>query len=136
LDGLAGTSEVMFSTDLWGVGLKTMAMLCIVIAGLLLVLFLMKRFFYQKDGYNQGQLIKMLSSYHVAPKERIALIDVAGEKLVIGITPENISCLAKIEDSEALEKIQGVKALGAGGSGLFERVLKASLKNKGRSSEL
>ncbi|MBE9580206.1 MAG: flagellar biosynthetic protein FliO [Proteobacteria bacterium] len=133
MDGLRETSQ-MIQPNLWGAGLKTLAMLCIVIGVLILVLFLMKRFLYLRNGSGQGQLIKMLSSYHVTPKERIALIDVAGEKLVIGITPANITCLAKIATSEALERIEGVKPLQAG-RGLFEKLLTSSLKGKGRSSE-
>ena len=77
---LTGTSGMMSQPDLWGTGLKTFAMLCIVVAILILVLFLMKRFFYLKNGSGHGQFIKILSSHHLSPKQRVALIDVVGEK--------------------------------------------------------
>ena len=131
---LTVTSQAMSQPDLWGTGLKTFAMLCIVVAILILVLFLMKRFFYLKDGSGHGQLIKILSSHHVSPKERIALIDVVGEKIVIGITPENITFLTKIEKSEALDRIESLGAAGAP-HGLFASFLRSSLKGKGRTSE-
>ena len=131
---LTVTSQAMSQPDLWGTGLKTFAMLCVVVAILILVLFLMKRFFYLKNGSGHGQLIKILSSHHVTPKERIALIDVVGEKIVIGITPENITFLTKIEKSEALDRIESLGAAGAP-HGLFASFLRSSLKGKGRTSE-
>jgi len=123
-----------YQPDLWGAGLKTLAMLCIVLAILILVLFLLKRFSYLKQRSGRGQLISVLSSYHMSPKERIALIDVAGQKLVIGMTPGNITCLAQINKSEVLERIEGAKPPGAKG-GLFGRLLISSLNTKGRSSD-
>lgn len=134
MGGLAETSQAMSQPDLWGTGLKTFAMLCIVVAILILVLFLMKRFFYLKDGSGHGQFIKILSSHHVSPKERIALIDVVGEKIVIGITPENITFLTKIEKSDALDRIESLEAAGAP-HGLFASVLRSSLKDKGRNAK-
>ena len=112
MDGLAETSHIMTQPELWGTGLKTFGMLCIVLAILVVVLFLMKRFFYLKDGFGQGQFIKVLSSHHLTPKERIALIDVVGEKIVVGITPESITFLTKIERPEALDRIESIEAAG------------------------
>jgi len=134
MGGLAETSQAMSQPDLWGTGLKTLGMLCIVVAILILVLFLMKRFFYLKDGVGHGQFIKILSSHHVTPKERIALVDVVGEKIVIGITPENITYLTKIEKSEALDKIKNLEATGTP-HGLFANFLRSSLKGKGRNAK-
>jgi flagellar protein FliO/FliZ len=134
MGGLAETSQAMSQPDLWGTGLKTFAMLCIVVAVLILVLFLMKRFFYLKDGSGHGQFIKILSSHHVSPKERIALIDVVGEKIVIGITPENITFLTKIEKSDALDRIESLEGVGAP-HGFFANFLRSSLRDKGRTSE-
>ena len=82
LNGLAEASDMVYQPDLWGAGLKTLAMLCIVLGILILVLFLLKRLSYLKQGSGHGQLIRVLSSYHMTPKERIALIDVAGQKMV------------------------------------------------------
>lgn len=135
MSGFAETSSVMSQPDLWGAVLKTLAMLSIVVAILILVLFLMRRFFYLKGASSHGQLIKVLSSYHMAPKERIALIDVAGEKVVIGITPENITCLTKIEKPEALARIEESEAPLVPGYGRFAKFLLSSLKSKRAAGE-
>ncbi|NVM23040.1 MAG: flagellar biosynthetic protein FliO [Desulfobacterales bacterium] len=129
MSGLTETSGMMYQPTLWGAGLKTLAMLCIVVGILILVLFLIKRFLYLKDGSGHGQLIRVLSTYHMTPKERIALIDVAGEKIVIGMTAESINCLAKIEKSDVLERIEKNKALEAD-SGPFTKFLALSLRNR------
>ncbi len=134
MNGLAEASDMVYQPNLWGAGLKTLAMLCIVLGILILVVFLLKRFSYLKQGSGHGQLIRVLSSYHMTPKERIALIDVAGQKMVIGITPGNITCLAQINKPEVLERIAGAKPLG-GKDSLFGKLLMSSLHVKGRSSE-
>ena len=134
MGGLAEASQAMSQPDLWGAGLKTLGMLCIVVAILILVLFVMKRFLYFKGGSGHGQFIKILFSHHVTPKERIALIDVVGEKIVIGITPENITFLTKLEKPEALDRIESLEASGAS-HGLFAGFLKSSIKRKGKNEK-
>lgn len=134
MDALAETSQAMSQPELWGAGLKAFGMLCIVMAILILVLFIMKRFLYLKGNSSHGQFIKMLSFHHITPKERIALIDVVGEKIVIGITPDNITFLTKIEKSEALDRIESLEASGAS-RGIFAGFLKSSLKGKGRNDK-
>lgn len=127
------TQAAMGQPDLWGAGLKTVAMLSIVVAIMIVVLFLIRRFVYAKDGNGHGGLIRVLSIHHLSPKERIGLVDVAGEKLVIGITPENITCLTRISDSEAHGKIDQA-GKDSPGKGLFRGILSASMKGRGRSN--
>ena len=131
---LGETSQLISQSGFWLAGLKTLAMLLIVLAFLILVLFLMRRFYYQKSSMGPVQIIKVISSYHVSPKGKVALIDVAGEKLLIGITSENISCLGRIKESKALTRLEEVKPLGSG-LGIFDRLLATSLKGKAKSSQ-
>ncbi len=126
MNELTETSQWLTQSDLWLAGLKTLAMLFIVLGCLVLVLYLMKRYFYQNNGSGRESLIKVLSSHHVTPKGRVALIDVAGEKLLLGITPEKITCLGKIEPSKALAKLEEAEQKSTG-NGIFERLLSGSL---------
>lgn len=107
-------------------------MLCVVVAVLILVLFLMKRFSKIRGVSGCGDLINILGTHYVTPKQRIALVDIAGEKIVIGITQDKISFLTKIKGREALERIENGKARG-GGCGLFSNLLKSAIKGKGGS---
>ena len=84
--------------NLISTGLKTTAMLFLVLGLLVLVLYIMKRFLFLRRGPRGDMLIKVLSSLHLSPKERIEVIEISGEKIVVGITPGNISFLTKLSD--------------------------------------
>ena len=84
--------------NLINTGLKTTAMLFLVLGLLILVLYIMKRFLFLKRGPKGDMFIKVLSSLHLSPKERIEVIEISGEKIVVGITPSNISFLTKLSD--------------------------------------
>ncbi len=93
-------SSVVAPPEFWVTMLKSFGMLLIVLGILVAVLWLIKRYFGQQGGMGQPGVIQLLASMYVAPKERIALIDVLGEKILIGITPQQISFLARIQDEE------------------------------------
>ena len=74
----------------------------------------------------------MLASVYVAPKERIALMDVLGEKLLIGITPQQISFLARIEDEK---DICETRLAENSPGGFFKALLKRKLGGAGKDAE-
>ena len=88
----------MFELDLIGTGIKTIAMLFIVLAVLISFLYLIKRFSLLKRGAKGDLLIKILSSLYLSPKERVEVIEILGEKIVLGITPGSITFLTKLND--------------------------------------
>ena len=79
-------------------GIKTTAILFLVLGLLVLVLYVMKKFLFLRRGPKGDMLIKVLSSLHLSPKEKIEVIEISGEKIVVGITPGNISFLTKLSD--------------------------------------
>jgi len=86
----------MIEPELINTGLKTVAMLFIVLGVLVLVLYIMKKFISPK-GRGKGELIiKVVSSLHLSPKERVEVIEISGERIVVGITPGNINFLTKL----------------------------------------
>ncbi len=84
------------SPELWVTLLKSAAMLSIVLALLVGALFLMRRLFYGNAAVAGRGIIRTVASSHLAPKERVVLIEVLGEMLLLGVTPHTISFLAKI----------------------------------------
>ena len=84
--------------DLINTGLKTIAMLFIVLGFLILVLYLVKKFTLPRGKAQGDMLIKVLSSLHLSSKERVAVIEISGEKIVVGVTPGSISFLTKLSD--------------------------------------
>ena len=93
--------------DLWITLLKSIAMLSLVLGVLLGVLYLIRRFYGQYAGASDRGLIRMVATLHVAPKERIVLLDVLGEKILIGVTPQRITHLATISNGQEIDLPSG-----------------------------
>ena len=83
--------------DLWVTMLKSGIMLCIVLALLFLVLYWMRRYIGGQGGIHGNGMIRQIASLHLAPKEKVVLLDVMGRKILIGITANSINCLSLIE---------------------------------------
>ena len=60
-----------------------------------------------KFGGN-GSLVRTLHKTTLAPKKSLAVVEVAGEVLVLGISGQNIAMLTKIENEEALARVRSV----------------------------
>jgi flagellar biosynthetic protein FliO len=86
--------------DLINTGLKTIAMLFIVLGFLVLVLYLVKKFILPKGKAKGDMLIKVLSTLYLSSKERVEVIEISGEKIVVGVTPGSISFLTKLSDTK------------------------------------
>ena len=94
----------MLEPELINTGIKTVAMLCIVLGVLVLLLYMMKRFMSPR-GKSKGELlIKAVSSLYLSPKERIEVIDISGERIVVGVTPGKINFLTKLSQEKAFDK--------------------------------
>ena len=78
----------------------------IVLGGLLIVFFLMKRYLKRDAGGANGQLIQVIANQYIGIKKNIALIKVPGTILVLGVSSDQISLLTKIEDTAIIEAIQ------------------------------
>ena len=107
----AGSAAQAASPELWGTMLQSFGMLLLVLAVLVLVLWLMRRYLAHPGGAGRQGVIRMIASLYVAPKERVALVDVLGEKLLIGITPQQISFLAGSRVKRISRKTARRKAL-------------------------
>jgi len=88
----------MLEADLINTGIKTIAMLFIVLGFLVLALILMKKYLLPKQKVKGDIIIKVLSSLHISPKERIEVIEVSGKRIVLGITPGRINFLTKLDE--------------------------------------
>lgn len=85
------------SPGIYGSFIKMLIVLVILIALLLVVLYVVKKFLWKKIGKGgQEDGIRVITSAYVGPKKSIALVEVAGERIVVGITSDNISMLTKV----------------------------------------
>jgi flagellar protein FliO/FliZ len=60
-------------------------------------------------GITDGELINILASKYLGPKNSILLIEVLGNILLIGIASGNISLLTELKDNELLEKFNSAR---------------------------
>ena len=86
--------------------LQMLMALGIVLGGLLVVFYLLKRYVNRDAGGTKGRLIRVIASQYIGIKKNIALIEVPGTILVVGISNDNISLLTKIEDKAILEDLR------------------------------
>ena len=65
--------------------------------GVAVALFLIAKFWSKrKTGLKQHHQIKVLTQYALGPKKSLAIIRVAGESILIGVTEQNISMIKSL----------------------------------------
>jgi flagellar biosynthetic protein FliO len=87
-----------FSFGLFSLGLKSVSMLAIVLALLIGILYLTKRFTFFQGKFRNDLPINVVSSLHLSPKEKIQVVEISGERIVLGVTPNMINFLTKLDD--------------------------------------
>jgi flagellar biogenesis protein FliO len=91
--------------ELWNMTLKMFFLLAVMAA-----LFLMAHFGLQrlsrKQGVRTGRMpIEIIFSRYLGSKKSISMVKVPGAILVLGITPDRINLLSRIEEAELIESI-------------------------------
>jgi flagellar protein FliO/FliZ len=92
--------------DLVSSAMQMLTALGIVVGGLLVVFYLLRRFLKRDVGGGKGRLIRVIASQYIGIKKNIALVEVPGTILVLGISNDKISLLTKIEDEEVQENLR------------------------------
>lgn len=85
---------------------QMLAALGIVLGGLLLVFYFLKRYLKRDGGGSNTQLIRVIASQYIGIKKNIALVKVPGTILVVGVSNDKISLLTKIQDKAIIDSIQ------------------------------
>lgn len=89
--------------------LKMIFALAVVLGLLICVMYFVKAFMQQTNSVSDGQaLINVVSSKYLGPKNRIILVEVLGQLLVVGISNQQMTTLAAIDDPQAIAKIKTV----------------------------
>lgn len=92
--------------DLFSTALKMLSSLVIVLGGMFVVLYFMKRVLKRDTVASKEKLIRVLSNTYLGVKKNISLVEVPGALLVLGITNDNIRLLSKIEDKEIIDNLK------------------------------
>ena len=119
-------------TDMWVEFAKSFGMLFAVLAFFLLALYLVRRFSGRFGARNSVELIKVLSVHHLSPKEKLVLVSVQDESVLIGVSPAGISSLARFNKIPKTVSEPSETATG------FQTLLKRSLvkESKGHNMPL
>jgi len=79
---------------------KMISSLLIVLALILLIAYLVRRFLNARPGrWRSAPMIQLLSTTYLGAKRQISVIEVGQEYLVVGVTPNQISLITKLEQS-------------------------------------
>ena len=114
--------------DLWITLLKSLGMLSLVLGLLIATLYVTRKLLYRQSGISARGIIQMLATYHISPKERIILVDVLGEKILLGVTPQHISRLATLSVNEDEELLRHDDS-----GGVFSNLIKDALGKRFRN---
>ena len=103
-------------TDMWVEFAKNFGILFAVLAFFLLALYLVRRFSGRFGTRGSVELIKVLAIHHLSPKEKLMLVSVQDESVLIGVSPAGISSLARFDKVpktvlEPLETAPGFQSL-------------------------
>ena len=91
--------------ELVAILIKMVVFLLLMAGGAVLVIYMLKRFTPATGHAASRQLINVLSTRPIAPKKSVALIQVPGAVLVIGIAADTLTLLTKIEDPEIVDEL-------------------------------
>ena len=82
--------------------------LFIVIPLIWLVLYFYSRSSGAKGAKDRTELMRVVTNLPIGPKKMVSVVNVAGQYLVLGVAPDNISYLTTIDDPESVEKLEKV----------------------------
>ncbi len=89
----------------WLMMLKSIGMLCFVLAVLAGILFIFRQLTERRTGRINKRFINLVTSFHIGPKEKLMLVDVVGKKILLGVTQHSINTLAVLDDSCDLDLV-------------------------------
>ena len=99
-------------------GMKMISMFAVVLGLMFLIFFGFKKYVLKNTAFGGGnKLVNVLGTWFLGPKKNIALVEVAGEILVLGMSQDNITLLSSIIDEEKIEEIKNTSGKGKSGLG-------------------
>lgn len=120
-------------SDIWFAFARTFGMLFMVLALLLLGFYLIRRFSLFQGLKNNRDMIRVLAVHHLSPKEKLVLVHVLDETILIGVTPAQISRIAVLDGEVDLP--DPGPAVTPAFSGMLTKALGRSLTNPGPEQE-
>lgn len=92
--------------EFWPSALKMLFALAVVLGGLFALLSLLRRRAGRGPAAASEGLLRVAASQPLGLKHRVVLLEVPGCAIVVGVSPEQVSLLARLDDPEDLERIR------------------------------
>jgi flagellar biosynthetic protein FliO len=92
--------------ELWFSALKMIASLAAVLGGLGIAVALARRYLRRAAGPGGERLIRVLAAHPLGVKKSVALVEVPGSVLVLGVSGERIQLLSRIDAPELLARLE------------------------------
>ncbi|MBU2644266.1 flagellar biosynthetic protein FliO [bacterium] len=93
--------------------IKMLVALFLLLLFFYLLLWIYKRFFVSRFRFNKGKYdIKVSSSYHISPKQKIIVLEVNGAAYACGVTANNISVISKVSADTFSDYLSNLKLSG------------------------
>lgn len=115
--------------DMMTTGLKMIAALGMVLALILVMLYGLRKMMGQRMVAAGGKRIQVLENHYVGVKKSVALVQVPGKVLVLGLSADRINLLDTL-DENIIEIPTGEKEKNAFGHLLTDRLKKIGRKRK------
>jgi flagellar biosynthetic protein FliO len=121
------------SADLYMTALKMFSALAVVLALLWGGLYILRKFIRNNGKVGGTKLIRVIDSRYLTAKSSIALVEIPGSILVVGIGQEHINLLDKIDTPQQLAEFKSEISQGNSSSlsGQFHRIF-SELRTKKR----
>jgi flagellar biogenesis protein FliO len=94
------------NAELLAAAMKMLTPLLVLLGGLLVGAYFLKKTLRREGGYSAKRLVKVLGSTPLGIKKHISLVEVPGAILVVGVTAETITLLATLENEEIVARVK------------------------------
>jgi flagellar biogenesis protein FliO len=108
--------------------LKMIGALGAVLGGLFVMVHLARRYLRRTAGAAPDRLVRVVASQAIGIKKSVALVEVPGCVLVLGVSGDRVQMLTRIDDPEVLERIRA--HAGAEPLSFYDHLSKLTLRLK------
>jgi flagellar biogenesis protein FliO len=108
----------MESSELFAASIKMISALALVLGAVVIVMYVLKKTVNRGGTTSRGaDIIRVRAVRYLGGKNSIALVDVAGTMIVVGLSPQGMTTLAQIDDPGTLDSPTGERTTEKGGRG-------------------